>query len=57
MMTPLRHSGRVLWPRVLQGMAAMALACALLVPVAIAAEPPARAPRSPRGLRAPRSGR
>ena len=39
MMTPLRHSGRVLWPRVLQGMAAMALACAMLVPVAIAAEP------------------
>ncbi|HEY5461193.1 MAG TPA: AMIN domain-containing protein, partial [Deferrimonas sp.] len=39
MMTPLRHSGRVLWPRVLQGMAAMALACALLVPAAIAAEP------------------
>ena len=41
MMTPLRHSGRVLWPRVLQGMAAMALACAMLVPVAIAAEPSA----------------
>ena len=39
MMTPLRHSGSVLWPRVLQGMVAMALACALLVPVAIAAEP------------------
>lgn len=39
MMTPLRHSGRVLWPRVLQGMAATALVCALLVPVAIAAEP------------------
>jgi len=39
MKTPLRHSGRVLWPRVLQGMAATALACALLVPVAIAAEP------------------
>jgi len=39
MMTPLRHSGRVLWPRVLQGMVAMALAWALLVPVAIAAEP------------------
>ncbi len=39
MMTPLRHSGRVLWPRVLQGMVAMALACAILVPVAIAAEP------------------
>jgi hypothetical protein len=39
MMTPLRHSGRVLWPRVLQGMAAMALACALLVPAAVAAEP------------------
>ena len=39
MMTPLRHSGRDLWPRVLQGMVAMALACALLVPVAIAAEP------------------
>ena len=35
MMTPLRHSGRILWPRVLQGMVAMALACALLVPVAI----------------------
>ena len=39
MMTPLRHSGRVHWPRVLQGMAAMTLACALLVPAAIAAEP------------------
>ncbi|MBP2679127.1 MAG: pilQ, partial [Deltaproteobacteria bacterium] len=39
MMTPLRHSGRVVWPRVLQGMVAMALACAILVPVAIAAEP------------------
>ncbi len=39
MMTPLRLSGGILWPRVLQGMAAMALACALLVPVAIAAEP------------------
>jgi type IV pilus assembly protein PilQ len=39
MMTPLRHSGRVLWPRVLQGMAAVALACAILAPVAIAAEP------------------
>ncbi|HAM33669.1 MAG TPA: hypothetical protein DDX05_04240 [Deltaproteobacteria bacterium] len=39
MMTPLRHSGRVLWPRVLQGMTAMTLACALLVPAAIAAEP------------------
>ncbi|OIP33859.1 MAG: hypothetical protein AUK27_09035 [Deltaproteobacteria bacterium CG2_30_66_27] len=39
MMTPLRHSGRVLWPRVLQRMAAMALACAILAPVAIAAEP------------------
>jgi type IV pilus assembly protein PilQ len=39
MMTPLRHSGRVLWPRVLKGMTAAALACALLVPVAIAAEP------------------
>ncbi|MFZ2225364.1 MAG: hypothetical protein WAV26_11840, partial [Candidatus Deferrimicrobium sp.] len=39
MMTPLRHSGGIHWPRVLQGMAAMTLACALLVPVAIAAEP------------------
>ncbi len=39
MMTPLRHSGNVLWPRVLQGVAAMALACAILVPVAVAAEP------------------
>ena len=39
MMTPLRHSGRVLWPRFLKGMAAMALACAMLVPVAFAAEP------------------
>ncbi len=39
MKTPLRHSGRIPWPRVLQGMAAAALACALLVPVAIAAEP------------------
>ncbi|TRZ97041.1 MAG: type IV pilus secretin family protein [Deltaproteobacteria bacterium] len=39
MMTPLRHSGRILWPRVLQGMVATAFACAILVPVAIAAEP------------------
>ncbi len=38
-MTPLRHSGRVLWPRVTRGVAALALACALLVPAAIAAEP------------------
>ena len=49
MMTPLRHSGRVLWPRVLQGMAAMALACALLVPVAIAAEPSGPAAAQPAG--------
>ena len=49
MMTPLRHSGRVLWPRVLQGMAAMALACALLVPVAIAAEPVAPDASQPAG--------
>ncbi|MGE5283648.1 MAG: type IV pilus secretin PilQ [Actinomycetota bacterium] len=39
MMTPLRHSGRVLWPRVLQGMAAAVLACAIFVPAASAAEP------------------
>ena len=39
MMTPLRHSGGILWHRVLQGMAAMALACALLAPAAAAAEP------------------
>ena len=38
MMTPLRHSDRVLWPRVLQGVAVMALACAILVPVAFTAE-------------------
>jgi hypothetical protein len=37
MMTPLRHSGRVFWPRVLKGMAAMALACAIFAPVGIAA--------------------
>lgn len=49
MMTPLRHSGRVLWPRVLQGMAAMALACALLVPVAIAAEPSGPGAAQPAG--------
>ena len=49
MMTPLRHSGRVLWPRVLQGMAAMALACALLVPVAIAAEPSGPVAAPPEG--------
>ena len=49
MMTPLRHSGRVLWPRVLQGMAAMALACALLVPVAIAAEPSGPGAEQPAG--------
>ncbi|MBP2678292.1 MAG: pilQ [Deltaproteobacteria bacterium] len=39
MMTPLRHSGSVLWPRVTHGVVAMALACALLAPAAIAAEP------------------
>jgi len=49
MMTPLRHSGRVLWPRVLQGMVAMALACALLVPVAIAAEPSGPGAAQPAG--------
>ena len=49
MMTPLRHSGRVLWPRVLQGMVAMALACALLVPVAIAAEPAGPGAAQPAG--------
>jgi type IV pilus assembly protein PilQ len=49
MMTPLRHSGRVLWPRVLQGMVAMALACALLVPAAIAAEPAAPDAAQPAG--------
>ena len=49
MMTPLRHSGRVLWPRVLQGMAVMALACALLVPAAIAAEPSGPGAAQPAG--------
>jgi len=49
MKTPLRHSGRVLWPRVLQGMVAMALACALLVPVAIAAEPSGPGAAQPAG--------
>ena len=49
MMTPLRHSGRVLWPRVLQGMVAMALACAILVPVAIAAEPAGPGAAQPAG--------
>ena len=49
MMTPLRHSGRVLWPRVLQGMAAMALACALIVPAAIAAEPSGPGAAQPAG--------
>ena len=49
MMTPLRHSGRVLWPRVLQGMVAMALASALLVPVAVAAEPSAPGAAQPAG--------
>ncbi|HEX9851156.1 type IV pilus secretin PilQ [Candidatus Deferrimicrobium sp.] len=39
MMTPLRHSGRVPWPRVLQGMAAVAFACVILAPAVIAAEP------------------
>ena len=48
-MTPLRHSGRVLWPRVLQGMVAMALACALLVPAAIAAEPSGPGAAQPAG--------
>jgi type IV pilus assembly protein PilQ len=49
MMTPLRHSGRVLWPRVLQGMVAMALACAILVPVAIAADPAVPGAAQPAG--------
>ena len=49
MMTPLRHSGRVLWPRVLQGMAAVAIACALLVPAAIAAEPAGPGAAQPAG--------
>ncbi|HLO10149.1 MAG TPA: AMIN domain-containing protein, partial [Desulfobacteria bacterium] len=49
MMTPLRHSGGILWPRVLQRMAAMALACALLVPVAIAAEPAGPGAAQPAG--------
>jgi type IV pilus assembly protein PilQ len=49
MKTPLRHSGRVLWPRVLQGMVAMALACAILVPVAIAAEPAGPGAAQPAG--------
>ncbi len=39
MKTPLRHSGRTPWPRVLKGMAATTLAFAFLVPVAPAAEP------------------
>jgi len=49
MMTPLRHSGRVLWPRVLHWMVAMALAWALLVPVAIAAEPSGPGAAQPAG--------
>ena len=49
MMTPLRHSGKVLWPRVLQGMVAMALACAILVPVATAAEPAGPGAAQPAG--------
>jgi type IV pilus assembly protein PilQ len=49
MMTPLRHSGRVLWPRVHQGMVAMALACAILVPLAIAAEPAGPGAAQPAG--------
>jgi len=49
MMTPLRHSGRVHWPRVLQGMVAMALAFAILVPVAIAAEPAGPGAAQPAG--------
>jgi len=39
MKTPLPHSGGILWRRVLKGMAAMSLACGLLVTVAIAADP------------------
>ncbi|MDD5761650.1 MAG: type IV pilus secretin PilQ [bacterium] len=54
MMTPLRHSGRVPWPRVLQGMAAVALACALLVPVAIAAEPAGPGAEQPAGAQGAR---
>jgi len=57
MMTPLRHSGKVLWFRVLQGMAATALACALFVPAAFAAEPSGPGAAKPSGLPAPRSGR
>ncbi len=49
MMTPLRHSGRVFWPRVLKGMAAMALACAIFAPVAIAAEPAGPGAAQPAG--------
>jgi len=49
MMTPLPHSGRVLWPRLLQGMMAMVLACAFLVPVAIAAEPAGPGAAQPAG--------
>ncbi len=50
MKTPLRHSGRIPWPRVLQGMAAAALACALLVPVAIGAEPAGPDAAQPAGV-------
>jgi type IV pilus assembly protein PilQ len=50
MMTPLRHSGRVLWPRVLQGMAAAALACAILAPAAFAAEPAGQGAAQPAGV-------
>ncbi|HSE15069.1 MAG TPA: type IV pilus secretin PilQ [Candidatus Deferrimicrobium sp.] len=39
MKTPLPQSGGILWPHVLMGMAAMSLACGLLVTVAIAADP------------------
>jgi len=39
MKTPLRKSGKALWPRVLKGIAAVALACAIFVPAATAAEP------------------
>ncbi len=39
MMTLFRQSGGVLWPRVAQGVVALALVCVLLVPEAVAAEP------------------
>jgi type IV pilus assembly protein PilQ len=49
MKTPLRHSGKALWPRVLKGIAAVALACAILAPAATAAEPAGPGAAQPAG--------